>query len=191
MTIQLVLLSPTARQASRFIGPLAVLAAVALIASLGLYLILLVPAQERLTQANTTYDLLRQQQIRHQTARKALGELAKVWEQLPAQRDFTSFGVDIAQLAKTNNVRIPGMGYDLEPAKDGLAAKGAISFEASGAYGAIRHFIYQLETSDSYLFIEKLTAGRSKKPDRVAFKIQVGTYFKPDQGHSLQGAEDL
>jgi len=55
MTIQLVLLSPTARQASRFIGPLAVLAAVALIASLGLYLILLVPAQERLTQANTTY----------------------------------------------------------------------------------------------------------------------------------------
>ncbi len=72
MTIQLVLLSPTARQASRFIWPLAVLAAVDLTTSLVLYLILLVPAQGRLTQANTTYDLLRQQQIRHQTARKAL-----------------------------------------------------------------------------------------------------------------------
>ena len=91
-------------------------------------------------------------------------------------------------LAKSNDVRIPAMQYQQDTKKDGLAAKGSISFEAFGAYEAIRRFIYELETSGTYLIIEKLTAERSKKKKDIAFKMRVGTYFKPDSALSLKGS---
>ena len=71
--------------------------------------------------------------------------------------------------------------------KTGLAQKGTISFEAFGAYEAIRKFIFELETSGTYLIIEKLSAERSKKTEDVAFKIRIGTYFKPESALSVKG----
>lgn len=172
-------LDKSTTQALKFLRPLVVLTALVITLCVTLYVVVLLPARDQLAGVMATYDTLRQEHLRHLAAKKTQGELTKIWKQLPAKIDFTSVGVSIAKLAKSNQVSIPGMGYDLKPTEDGLTSKGSISFEVSGAYESIRKFIYQLETTAPYLFVEKLAAERSKKPKRVAFKIMVGTFFQP------------
>lgn len=181
-------LSATARKTLRFLKPLAGLAGVTLLGCLGIYFGLLVPAETRHAHVMTTLHQLQQQQVRRVTAKSTQAQLAKIWETLPVPQEFTDLGVTITTLAKSNHVRIPGMQYHQDKKKDGLAAKGSISFEAFGAYEAIRKFIYELETSGTYLVIEKLTAERSKKKQDVAFKMRVATYFKPDSALSVKGS---
>lgn len=172
-------LSPTARQALQFLQPLGIVTAGGLFLCLVMYLGTLHPAADERRQVIANFAQLRQEQIAHQIARKTQEELASFWKQLPDQKDFTQLGVTITGLAKKNHVSVPGMHYHVDPGKPNQSAKGSISFEASGDYKAIRRFIYELETTGPSLFIEKFAAERSKKDTQVAFKIQVGTYFKP------------
>lgn len=181
-------LSPTATKTLHFLKPLLGLTCVSLLGCLGIYFGLLVPAETRYTEVVTTLNQLQQQQVRRITAKTTQAQLAKIWERLPVLKEFTNLGVRITMLAKSNDVRIPAMQYQQDTKKDGLAAKGSISFEVFGAYEAIRRFIYELETSGTYLIIEKLTAERSKKKKDIAFKMRVGTYFKPDSALSLKGS---
>ncbi len=92
----------------------------------------------------------------------------------------TDIALSIAKLAEANHVRIPGMKYDLAPIENGVTSKGALTFQASGAYESIRRFIYELEKSGPHLFIEQLHAERENKTRDVAFMIQIGTFFKAD-----------
>lgn len=174
------MLSPTARQAMHLLQPLAIVTAGGLFLCLVMYFANLQPATEQRHQIIANFAQLRQEQIEHQVARKTQEELARFWRQLPDQKDFTQIGVAITLLAKKNQVSVPGMLYNVTPGKPNQSAKGSISFEASGDYQAIRRFIYELETTGPSLFIEKFAAERSKKGNQVAFKIQVGTYFKPE-----------
>ena len=97
----------------------------------------------------------------------------------------------IVSLAKTHKVRIPGMGYDIQPSRHKNASKGVISFEAAGRYEAIRKFIYELESSWPHLFIEKLTVERTKKPNEVAFQIKAATFLKTEQDESGRSVKQL
>ena len=181
------IVSQTARQAMRFLQPLLIVTVGGLALCLVMYFVMLQPASDQRRQVIEAIAQLRQQQIEHQVARKTQEELVQFWKQLPDQKDFTDLGVTIAQLAKKNNVAVPGMLYDVDPGKPNQSAKGSISFEASGDYRAIRQFIYELETTGRSLFIEKFGAERSKKGNEVAFKIQVGTYFKPTAAFTTHG----
>ena len=172
-------LSGTARHTIHLLHPLAIMTAGGLFLCLVMYFTTLQPAAEERRQVIAKFAQLRQQQIEHQVARKTQEQLAEFWNRLPEQKDLTQLGVKITQLAKKNQVEVPGMLYNVTPGKPHQSAKGSISFEASGDYEAIRQFIYKLETTGPTFFIEKFAAERSKKGDQVAFKIQVGTYFKP------------
>ena len=181
-------LSPTAKSAVHFLKPLAGLTLVTLLGCLAMYFGLLVPTETQEDEILTTLHQLQQQQVNRQTAKLTQAQLAKIWKTLPAPREFSDLGVKITLLAKSNNVQIPGMDYHQDKKKDGVASKGSISFEAFGEYEAIRKFIYELETSGTYLIIEKLTAERSKKWEDVSFKMQIGTYFKPDTALPVTGS---
>ena len=180
-------LSPTASKTLYFLKPLLGLTGASLLGCFAMYFGLLGPVESRRTEILHTLNQLQQQQVNRRTAKNTQAQLAKVWKTLPAPEQFSDLGVTITLLAKSNNVRIPGMEYHRDKKKKGLAAKGSISFEAFGAYEAIRKFIYKLETSGTYLIIEKLTAERSKKTKDVAFKMRVGTYFRPDSALPVKG----
>lgn len=180
-------LSTTAHKTLHFLKPLIGMTCLSFLGCLGIYFALLVPAEQREAQILTTLNQLQQQHVHRMTAKSTQTQLAKIWDKLPATNEFTDLGVTITMLAKSNNVRIPGMQYHQDKKREGLASKGSISFEAFGAYEAIRQFIYELETSGTYLIIEKLTAERSKKDKKVAFKMRVGTYFRPDSALSVKG----
>lgn len=190
MELSIPSLSPTANHTLHYLKPMVGLTCVSFLVCLAMYFALLAPAKDRQEEILTTLNQLRQQQVTRVTAKSTQTQLAKIWRKLPAPEDFSDLGVTITRLAKSNRVHIPGMQYHQDTPKTkkaGLATKGSISFEAFGAYEAIRKFIFELETSGTYLIIEKLSAERSKKTEDVAFKIRIGTYFKPDSALSIKG----
>ena len=172
-------LSANTTRSLRFLRPLMVVAIVALLGCLVMDFGFVLPARERLVKTQETLDALHRQRLSGQRAKTAQQTLSQFWQDLPAQQEFTHVGVRLNTLAKQNKVTIPGMEYRVESLKQEDIPKGSITFQALGSYGAIRRFIYQLEKTGPYLIIEKLTAERTKERDNVAFKLQIGTFFRP------------
>ncbi len=172
-------LSANTTRSLRFLRPLMVVAIAALLGCLAIDFGVVLPARELLVKTQETLDSLHRQRLSGQRAKTTQQTLSQFWQNLPAQQEFTHVGVRLNTLAKHNKVTIPGMEYRVESLKQEDIPKGSITFQALGSYGAIRRFIYQLEKTGPYLIIEKLTAERTKERDTVAFKLQIGTFFRP------------
>ena len=170
--------SPTTTRTLHVLRPLMILTATAFLCCVTMYLGLFLPAQHRLSDAHDTLHALRQQHVSRQTAKTTQQALTRLWKDIPTQQKFTHLGVKLNTLAQKNGVTIPEMNYHVEPSKKQTAPKGSITFQAFGAYDAIRRFIYQVEKTSPYLMIEKLTAERSRKTEGVAFTLQIGTFFR-------------
>lgn len=177
------LLSTTAAHGLRFLRPLMVLAMSALLVCLTIHFGLVRPTQERFVKTQESLDILHQQRVSGQKAITTQQTLRHFWKALPVQQEFTHLGVRLNTLARQHKVTIPGMGYRVESLKKEAIPKGSITFQALGSYEAIRRFIYELEKTGPYLIIEKLTAERTKEGDRVAFTLQIGTFFRPPSVH--------
>ena len=176
--------STTATQSLRFLRPIMVLAITAWLGCMAIYFGLVRPAQESLVESKETLSALHQQHRSGETARTTQQALSRFWKNLPTQQEFTHLGVRLNTLAKQNKVTIPGMDYLVESSKKEALPKGSITFQAFGPYDAIRRFIYQLEKTGPYLIIEKLTAERTKERDKVAFTLQIGTFFRSPSVHA-------
>ena len=158
--------------------------AVALISVYGL-----LPAEERLRTAEQAFQSAKQaqadlqrtkaQQMRAQAAQR---QLETVRQALPTQREFTSLALALSELAKREQVKIPGMGYDIHKPDGSHPVKATIAFTATGDYVAIYRFLSRLETAESYLVIESLDVASEHKRDqataRVVVNITVATYLR-------------
>src|SRR5438093_9722532 len=157
--------SPIPRLAARGLWPLGLLTVLALGIGIGAYLFIMIPAKERLAQAEAAYVAARQMQVQQQAARKTQEtfrqtqkDLEQVWEDLPVEKQFAALAVAISELGRAVEVSIPGMTYSLQKVEEGLPAKATLAFRAVGGYGAIYRFIHRLETTKPYLFVESLDA---------------------------------
>ena len=172
-------LSTNTTQSLRFLRPLMFVAIAGLLGCLAIDFGWVLPARERLVKTQETLDELHRQRLSGQRAKTTQQTLSRFWQDLPIQQEFTHLGVRLSTLARQNQVTIPGMDYRVESLKKEAIPKGSITFQALGSYDAIRRFIYQLEKTGPYLIIEKLTAERTQERDRVAFTLQIGTFFQP------------
>ena len=173
--------SQTTWQISKYLMPLALVTGVSCLLALGTYFFIFLPSQTRLTETTVTYERIQHIHQQNKAAWNTQQTLRKVWEQLPARKGLTGLGVAISALAKSHNIHIPEIGYDIMDFRHKLAAKGTLSFKAAGRYESIRQFIYELESQWPQLFIEKLTAERTKNPNEVVFSINVSTFLLEDQ----------
>jgi hypothetical protein len=161
----------------------------ALCVAAGARVLLVAPAEERLSSAQAVYEEARKTQARLEAARRSEEELAKIWGTLPARKEFAMLSLAISELARHDQVSVPGMSYTFQKVEDGLAIKASMKFRAAGEYAAIRRFIHRLETTGPYLFVESLDATRSARvrdTDRgstgqeVVFNVSVVTFLRPD-----------
>ena len=176
--------STTATKSLRFLRPIMFLTVAVLLGCMAIHVGLVLPTQEQLAKTRETLNALRQQRLSEETAKTTQQVLSRFWQNLPTQQKFTHLGVRISTLAKQNKVTIPGMDYQIPGSKKQRASKGSITFQAFGSYTAIRRFIHQLEKTEPYLIIEKLTAEQIKKTDSVAFTLQIVTFFQPPSFHA-------
>lgn len=185
-------LPPFAKRAGRALQPLGLATVLALSVAGGVNLLLLAPAQDRLTTAKERYEAARQAQGRQKAAKQTLLELAQVWETLPPRKEFATLAAAISELARADRVSIQGMTYSLQKAEEGMPIKASLSFRPQGEYASIRRFIHRLETTSSYLYIESLDASRVTSSHQtrvplVVFNVRVVTFLKPDPP-AAQGA---
>ena len=184
--------SPIPRLAAHGLWPLGLLTVLALGIGIGAYLFIMIPAKERLAQAEAAYEATRQAQLQQQAARKTQEafrqtrkDLDQVWEDLPAEKQFAALAVAISELGRAVEVSIPGMTYSLQKVEEGLPARASLAFRAVGEYGAIYRFIHRLETTEPYLFVESLDVSRANDSSRAAltllvFNVRVVTFLRPD-----------
>ena len=158
--------------------PLFIVSLLAGLSTVAMFGLMFYPAQDRYEHIKNRYQSTQHTQSQIQLAKKTQGILSTTWKNLPNYREFTDLSLDIADLAKRNRVRIPGMGYDVQPLSYKFAAKGTFAFEAQGPYQAIRKFIFELEKRWPFLFIEKLSVESSKKSDGVIFRMTISTFLK-------------
>jgi len=177
--------------AMRRLLPLTVLTSLSLVGATWSYVYGLKPAEERLRIAEQTYQTGKQAQADLQStkaqqlqARTAQRRLETVRQALPTQEEFTSLALALSELAKREQVTIPGMGYDIHKPEGAHPVKATISFKATGDYAAIYRFLSRLETAESYLVIESLDVASEHKRDagtaRVVINIKVVTYLRQE-----------
>ena len=169
--------------------PLAVLTGLSVVGVALSYVYGLKPAEEQLRVVEQVYQTAKQvqadlqrtkvKQIRAQAAQR---QLDTVRQALPTQEEFTSLALALSELAKREQVRIPGMSYDIDKPEGTQPAKATITFKATGDYAAIYRFLSRLETAESYLVIESLDVASEQKRDaaaaRVGVNIKVATYLR-------------
>src|SRR5205809_7145732 len=95
-------LPPLARRTGRALQPLGLATVVALSVAVGLNMLLLAPAQERLTTANERHEAARQAQIRQRALKKTLVKLAEIWKQLPPSKEFSTPAVASSEQARAD-----------------------------------------------------------------------------------------
>lgn len=153
----------------------------------------LLPAQDRLAQAETAYHAALRTQATLQANRKrqeqllaTKQQLEAAWRSLPTETEFASLALAISELGRTERVTIPAMQYGIDKQKEGgLPVKASLSFSVTGEYAAVYRFIHRLESTDSYVVIESLDARRTQKQDKkaglpVVFNVKVATFLRPN-----------
>jgi hypothetical protein len=184
-------LSPLARRGFRCLLPLCVLTVGAVSLAVAMSLFFRDAEQNRLIAARSAYEAARRSQALQHASRTSQQELAALWQQLPARREFPELVLKVSEVAQQDHVAIPGVTYVFDNVDGGLAVKASMTFRSAGEYGAIRRFIDRLEATGPYLFIESLDASRSneirdtasagKGPSvtPVVFNFRVVTFLRP------------
>lgn len=173
--------------------PLTALTLLSVVGALVTYLYGLSPAEERARtseqayqRAKTTQADLQRTEAQQVKAHAALRQLEIEQQALPTQEEFTSLALALSELAKREQVRIPGMDYDIKKPEGARPVKATIAFRATGDYAAIYRFLHRLETAESYLVIERLDVASERKEHtsapRVVVNITVATYLRQAAG---------
>lgn len=178
-------------RAWRFLVPLATVTGMAVLAAIMAHLLLLMPVREQQARVAQAYDQSRQKQhdlvqtrARHERVRRAHQEVARIQRDLPAIDEFTALAVGMAEMARAEQLKIPGMTESIGTSQTGLPTQASLSFHAIGPYPSIYRFLHRVESSDAYLFVESLEVTRTEdsqrlRPNVVGITVKVTTFLRP------------
>lgn len=141
--------------------------------------------------ARTTFAQANQRMKMMQTARasrdRAEKELATFYGSvLPTSQAEASriLLVEIARLAKENNLKLGPRAWEPEKVKDSDIQRLTGKVELTGDYGAILRFIYDVETSESFLAINQISLsqanrlGAASNAGLLQLSVEMGTYYR-------------
>lgn len=147
------------------------------------HLLVVMPAQARLDQAEAAWRAARDKAAQRLDARAARKDLTRVLNALPAHRDFVQLPFALAQVAQRDRVAVPSLSSSLEKAEADRFPAAMLRGAVTGRYEDLRRFIHHLERTDGFLFIDSLEVGQSnKKTGTVTFNLAVRTYIRDASG---------
>lgn len=181
---------PWSKAMLRRLWPLVALTVLSVVGALAMYLYGLRPAEERVRLTEAAYQKAKEAQVDLQRTRAqqmrahaAQRQLEIERQALPTQAEFTPLALTLSELARREQVRIPGMGYEIKNPEGARPVKATIAFRATGDYASIYRFLHRLETATSYLVIERLDVASERKQGTsatsVMVNITVATYLRP------------
>ena len=93
------------------------------------------------------------------------------------QRRMIGVQLEIAKLAREFGIALDRVRYENEALDNGALERFAIVVPLSGGYSNLRKFIQSVESSDSFLVIERVALGSGKSTDVLELDITLATYF--------------
>lgn len=144
-------------------------------------------ARTTLAQANQTMKMMQNARTSRDRAEK---DLASFYSSvLPSNQPEASriLIVEIARLARENNLKLGARAWEPEKVKDTDLHRLTGKVELTGDYAAILRFIYDVETSESFLAINSISlsqANRQAGPQSAGLlqlSVEMGTYYRVKQ----------
>ena len=143
-------------------------------------------AQSTLAQANQRMKMMQAAQTSRDRAEK---ELATFYGSvLPSTQAAASrvLLVEVARLAKENNLRLGARAWEEEKVKDSTLRRLTAKVDLTGDYGAILRFIYDVETSDQFLVISSISLSQATRQaggstGALQLSVEMGTYYRVAQ----------
>src|SRR5438309_4332981 len=114
--------------------PLMLLACLLAVVLVGIHLLLVVPAQDRLAQSEADWKAARNRLAQHVEAKRVRGDLAQVLAIFPEKRDFAPLALGITDEAKRNRIILPALTYRVVKPEAVLWAKGVFRVSVVGMY---------------------------------------------------------
>ncbi len=144
-------------------------------------------ARATLAQAN---QAMRMMQSARSSRERADKELATFYGSiLPSTQAAASrvLLVEVARLARENNLRLGSRAWEEEKVKDTNLLRLSAKVELTGDYGAILRFIYDVETSETFLVINSISLSQANRQGTGAsagllqLSVEMGTYYRGGQ----------
>jgi len=92
--------------------------------------------------------------------------------------------VEVARLARENNLKLGARAWEEERVKDTDLSRLTAKVELTGDYGAILRFIYDVETSESFLAINSISLSQANRQAGAStqgllqLSVEMGTYYR-------------
>jgi len=93
------------------------------------------------------------------------------------QRRMIGVQLEVAKLAQDFGIALEKVRYENEEMDNGALERFAIVVPLKGGYSALRKFIQAVESSDSFLVIERVALGEGKSAELLDLDITLATYF--------------
>ena len=144
-------------------------------------------ARTTLAQANQRMKMMQNARASRDRADR---ELATFYESvLPSTQAAASrvLLVEVARLARENNLRLGARAWEEEKVKDTNLLRLAAKVDLTGDYGAILRFIYDVETSESFLVINSISLSQASRQagnsaaGLLQLSVEMGTYYRRAQ----------
>lgn len=128
---------------------------------------------------------LKQMQNARSSRERAEQELKKFYgEVLPATSvdAIRLMQLEVAKLARENNLALEGRTWEDEVIKDSPLRRVTTKVELLGEHAAIRHFLYDVETSESFLAIKtvQISQANAQKQSNglLQLTLEIATYYR-------------
>ena len=150
-------------------------------------------AEDEASEARTSLAQANQRMKMMQAARssrdRAEKELATFYGSiLPSTQAAASrvLLVEVARLARENNLRLGAQAWEEEKVKDSSLRRLIAKVDLIGDYGAVLRFIYDVETSESFLVINSISLSQATRQaggasGALQLSVDMGTYYRVPQ----------
>jgi Tfp pilus assembly protein PilO len=146
------------------------------LANLLVYFALIVPSSIRLSAGEKKYAELRKRHTEAVLFKKEKTLFTGIMAGVPAQKDMPILVKELVQNARSLNLKVDTINYDIPKSVSGELAMLSFSFPIEGRYADIKRFIYDVETSDRFVGIQELKFESEK--GHVKLNMKLVTYVK-------------
>jgi Tfp pilus assembly protein PilO len=154
----------------------AVLFAVFVCIDLLLYFFLIARPLDKLKTKEATSAELRQRHAEAALFKKQKPLFTGILAGIPAQKDMPLLVKEIAQLARSLDLVVAAINYDIPRRESGELAMLSFSFPVEGKYPDIKRFIYEVETSDRLIGIQDMNLESDQ--GKVKLRMKLMTYVR-------------
>lgn len=150
-----------------------------IVLNLLVYGVVVAPAARQVSAKQLEYGALKKEHADAALFQNQKKLFAGLTSGIPTQKDVPLLIKDLVQTARRLHLSVEAINSDIPTPGGGGLTMLTFTFPASGAYGDIKRFIYEVETSDRIVGIQDVKLAGEK--GRVRMQMKLVTYIRGER----------